>query len=63
MIEFIGHVIEDDTIKPDTDKIEKIQSAKPLATKKQAQSLLGLTGYYRDYVLQYSRIAARCLHH
>ena len=58
IMEFIGHMIEDGTIKPNTDKLEKIQSARSPASKKQAQSFLGLIGYYRDYVPQYSHIAA-----
>ena len=57
IMEFIGHMIEDGTIKPNTDKLEKIQSARSPASKKQAQSFLGLIGYYRDYVPQYSCIA------
>jgi len=57
-IEFIGHTIENGEVKPNGSNISKIQNASPPTTKKQVQSFLGLTGYYREYIPQYSSIAA-----
>ena len=50
-IEFIGHVIENGTIKPNGSKNDSNANAKHPETKKEVQSFLGLTGYYRNYIV------------
>lgn len=45
-------------IQPISDKIEAIQKAPRPKTKKQTRSLIGLIGYYRKYVPNFSAIAA-----
>ena len=57
-IDFIGHAISDGYVTPNTENIAKIRDAQPPKTKKQVQSFLGLTGFYRDFIPGYADIAA-----
>ena len=57
-IEFLGHEITDGWSGLNEDNTQKIADAPRPVTKKQVQSFLGLTGYYRDYIENYSTIAA-----
>ncbi|GFY37792.1 enzymatic polyprotein [Trichonephila inaurata madagascariensis] len=54
-IEFLGHVVENGTIKPSTAKTQAVRKFSEPTTIKQVQSFLGLTGYFRKYI--YSTIA------
>ncbi|GFY58207.1 enzymatic polyprotein [Trichonephila inaurata madagascariensis] len=56
-IEFLGHVVENGTIKPSTAKTQAVQKFPEPTTIKQVQSFLGLTGYFRKYIKDYSTIA------
>ena len=57
-IEFIGFEIENDTISASKDNITKVLIARCPNSKKEIQSFLGLTGYYRQFIPQYSTTAA-----
>ena len=57
-IEFIGHVIRQGKIQPNKENTEKIMKANRPTTKKCIQSFLGVTGYYRNFIPNYSAIAA-----
>ncbi|MCP3667440.1 MAG: DDE-type integrase/transposase/recombinase [Gammaproteobacteria bacterium] len=64
-MEFLGHVISNHGISVDEAKIEKIVHCKVPECVKDIQSFLGLSGYYRQFVKGYSKIAApmnRLLH-
>ncbi|GBM69959.1 Retrovirus-related Pol polyprotein from transposon 17.6 [Araneus ventricosus] len=50
--QFLGHILENETIKPSIANT----LAEP-TTVKQIQSFLGLTGYFRKYIKDYSKIA------
>ena len=56
-IDFLGHIVGKGTVKPQTDKLNKIKAAPIPTTKKQLQSFLGLTGYYRDFIPDFAKIA------
>jgi hypothetical protein len=56
-VSFLGHEIEAGKIKPQKDKVEKIKQAKPPETKKQVRAFLGLAGYYRQFIPNFSTIA------
>ena len=56
-IEFLGHNVGNGSITPITRTLEKIEEAERPKTKKQVRSFLGLTGYYRDFIQNYSTIA------
>ncbi|GFS51794.1 retrovirus-related Pol polyprotein from transposon opus [Trichonephila inaurata madagascariensis] len=56
-IEFQDHVKENGTIKPSTVKTQAVRKLSEPATIKQVQRFLGLTGYFRKYINDYSTIA------
>ena len=57
-IPYLGHEIGNGKRWPEDEKITKIINAKPPTTKKELRAFLGLTGFYRQYVQDYSSIAA-----
>jgi hypothetical protein len=56
-IEFLGHIIGKDGIKPDPNKINKITQLKPPVNVKGVRSVLGLCSYYRKFIKDFSKIA------
>ncbi|GFS51926.1 retrovirus-related Pol polyprotein from transposon 17.6 [Trichonephila clavipes] len=56
-IEFLGHIVESGTIKPSPTKTLAVRKFAEPTTIKQVQSFLGLTGYFRKYIKDYSKIA------
>src|SRR6266511_941893 len=56
-IEFLGHVVGNDGLKPDPRKIDKIKNLPIPTTQKGVRSVLGLCGYYRKFVKGFSKIA------
>ncbi|KAK9736412.1 Reverse transcriptase (RNA-dependent DNA polymerase) [Popillia japonica] len=53
-VEFLGHVIENGRIEPSDAKTKAVLRFPELKTIKQVQSFLGLTGYFRKFIPQYS---------
>ncbi|GFS85473.1 retrovirus-related Pol polyprotein from transposon 17.6 [Trichonephila clavipes] len=56
-VEFLGHVVENGTIRPSIAKTETVKKFPVPTTVKQVQSFLGLTGYFRKFIPAYSQIA------
>ncbi|GFW44820.1 retrovirus-related Pol polyprotein from transposon 17.6 [Trichonephila clavipes] len=56
-IEFLGHIVESGTSKPSPTKTLAVRKFPEPTTIKQVQSFLGLTGYFRKYIKDYSKIA------
>ena len=56
-LEYLGHLITADGIKPNPVKIEAIKNFKKLENVKDVQSFLGLAGYYRKFIKNFSSIA------
>ena len=54
---FLGHVILEEGISVDPQKIEAIVNWKPPTNVSKVRSFLGLTGYYRKFVERFSMIA------
>ncbi|GFX57976.1 retrovirus-related Pol polyprotein from transposon 297 [Trichonephila clavipes] len=52
-----GHIVESGTIKPSPTKTLAVRKFPEPTTMKQVQSFLGLTGYFRKYIKDYSKIA------
>ncbi|CAM4526933.1 unnamed protein product [Caretta caretta] len=57
-VTYLGHQMGQGTINPLQAKVDAIQKWPVPKSKKQVQSFLGLAGYYRQFVQQYSQIAA-----
>ncbi|GFY02897.1 retrovirus-related Pol polyprotein from transposon 297 [Trichonephila clavipes] len=55
-IEFLGHIVESGTIKPSPTKSLAVRKFPGPTTIKQVQSFLVLTGYFRKYIKDYSKI-------
>jgi hypothetical protein len=56
-IKFLGHTISQDGISVDPEKVQEAMDWKPPTTVWQIRSFLGLAGYYRRFIPDFSRIA------
>lgn len=56
-VEFLGHVIENGTIRPSERKTKAVMHFPEPQNVKQIQAFLGLSGYFRKFVPKYSTIA------
>jgi hypothetical protein len=56
-IEFLGHVLSADGLRPDPNKIKAIEEWKQPQSQKGVRSFLGLANYYRKFIYNFSKIA------
>jgi len=56
-VEFLGHVIEDGSVRPSPSKVKAVRNFPQPKSLKQLQSFLGLTGYFRKFIKNYAKIA------
>ena len=53
----MGYSLTKGQLQPDPDKVEAISRLQPPHTRSEVRAFLGLTGYYREFVMRYSHIA------
>lgn len=55
---YLGYVLGNRVIRPQVEKLEAIKSCSPTTTKKMVRSFLGLVGWYRRFIPNFSSKAA-----
>ena len=61
-VHFLGHIISSDGIAVDPSKVEAVLDWQPPTTVTEIRSFLGLAGYYRKFIQDFSRIASPMTH-
>ena len=56
-VNYLGHVISEDGISPDPAKLQAIRDFPEPQKVKDVQSFIGLAGYYRKFIKEFSKIA------
>ncbi|KAJ8019153.1 hypothetical protein HOLleu_42443 [Holothuria leucospilota] len=56
-LDFLGHMVGEGLLKPQSDKVNEILEASIPKTKKEVRSFLGLVGYYRKFIPHFAAIA------
>ena len=57
-VRFLGHVVSASGVSVDPEKVEAVMSWERLKTIFEIRSFLGLAGYYRRFIENFSRLAA-----
>lgn len=55
-VKYLGHIVSEEGVKTDPDKIEALKSWQVPRNIKELRSFLGFTGYYRRFIKDYARV-------
>lgn len=55
-VNFLGHLVTDEGVKPDPEKIKVIQNWPTPRNPKELKGFLGLLGYYRKFIRDFAKI-------
>ena len=55
---YLGHIVGNGQVKPETTKIEAVRTFPQPTSKKQVRAFLGLTGYYRKFIPEFASQAS-----
>ena len=55
---YLGHIVGNGEVKPETAKIEAVRTFPQPTTTKQARAFIGLTGYYRKFIPGFASTAS-----
>ncbi|GIY01559.1 hypothetical protein CDAR_456991 [Caerostris darwini] len=61
-ITYLGHTVREGQVLPDGKNLDSIRKSLPPTNRKQVRSFLGLTGFYRKFIPNYSKIALPLTH-
>ena len=56
-LNYLGHVVTSEGVRPDPEKVKAIKNFPIPKNTTDVKSFLGLTGYYRKFIPQFSKIA------
>lgn len=56
-VELLGYLVSGEGIRPDPEKVKAILNLAPATEKTEVRSFLGMTGYYRQCIEDYAKIA------
>ncbi|GFO41912.1 Pol polyprotein [Plakobranchus ocellatus] len=57
-IDFLNHRLKEGAIGPNDESVEKVRTGPRSKSKKEVRILLGLTGYYEEFISKYAAISA-----
>ncbi len=56
-VEYLGHIVSSEGIKPDPKKLLRVKDMKQLANVSEVRAFVGLCSYYRRFVKNFAQLA------